>query len=208
MDMLALDGLLAACNEAQQQRDQAAERRREERERWLASQLERAAAADHERAAPSSPPPRQPDPSLPAGVNALLRGQDLSTSDDHAAWLEEQLSRHHRLPFAPAAAASPLGERHEGTAIGDEGHAEWLETQLQLRVATGGRDGSLDGCLAGVPAGHAGSAGHSDWLDTQLRVARLRSPRPAPRAPPAWVGAAPSTPPAGALRARVERNDH
>ena len=79
----------------------------------------------------------------------------------------------------PASAASTLDERHVGGAVGDEAHAAWLETQLRLRGAAGARDGSLDECLAAVPAGHAGSPGHADWLDTQLRVAKLRSPRAA-----------------------------
>lgn len=113
--------------------------------RWLNRQLR---ARDDAPGLSAAPPGQQPSASLPAGVNALLRGQDLSNSHSHAAWLDEQLARpdsaarRHspRSAARPARATPPstsaasarrdTGAAARGGAVGSEEHTAWLDAQL------------------------------------------------------------------------------
>lgn len=102
----------------------------------------------------------QPDVALPAGVNAIRRGQNLSATSQ-SEWLELQLSNVHISPVAKAHSAtgkahtpwaiapsdpritkdsptqSPMRQRHvhqqldPNVALGSPAHAAWLERQLR-----------------------------------------------------------------------------
>lgn len=107
-----------------------------------AAWLDRQVASHSARASP----PAQPDVGLPPGVNAMLRGQDLS-SHSHAEWLERQLpipssGELRRLDDVQLPAPSLHGSQPssspsqrpppvEDTALGSQWHHEWLELQLR-----------------------------------------------------------------------------
>ena len=144
---------------------------------WLGAQIRQAASrvpAPYGNSCSCHSPPRQPDVGLPGGVNAALRGQDLSARTHHE-WLERQLQREPRDPFAPSAT-----EQHEALprAGEDVQHAAWLEVQLR-RLAPG--PSSISAVASMVSTARAagatnaaedyalGSRRHSEWLERQVR---------------------------------------
>ena len=113
--------------------------------RWLERQLLQRPVCQP-MAVPSVPPPQQPDTRLPPGVNALLRGQDLSAKS-HGEWLElqlaprrvdhtgsRQLASHAVTPVAARARSNALWTSAvEDIALGSSSHRTWLDRQLTPR---------------------------------------------------------------------------
>lgn len=101
-------------------------------------------------------PVRQPDTRLPGGVNALLRGQDLS-AQSHEEWLHQQLAR--------AASAALVG----GASTEQQ---RWLMTErLMQQQPTLGRSSGLT-----PRAARREDEAHSRWLDTQLTPSARKHP--------------------------------
>ena len=163
---------------------------------WMERQLS-AANFHHQHQHQPRSPPRQPDDALPSGVNALLRGQDLSASN-HAEWLDAQLSRGGRggAVFLPASASQtamqppppppptlwPPPQRSAATAV-------FATTADRLQPPQAPRLPVAPNVSGTTPAtrprgvhSHAsgqedcalGSAVHTSWLDRQLRSQRPR----------------------------------
>lgn len=106
---------------------------------------------------PRASPPRQPDIALPAGVNAMIRGQDLSAKT-HAEWLDRQFSR--------GGGATPGGGGSAGAGRNARSqHEQWLAWQLRGLPSPSASTRSFDGMDVDCALG---SGRHSAWLERQL----------------------------------------
>ena len=134
----------------------------------LASFLRRLPPSPPKQAPPPTPPfvhARQPDVRLPAGVNAVLRGQDLSAQDDHEQWLEKQLAR---AASATSAARALQPPTPSGTSwllpleARREHHmySRWLDAEIAVPTSPKYVSAAEDCAL--------GSSRHVDWLAAQF----------------------------------------
>ena len=118
---------------------------------WLDRQLQNVAPQPSSLGHQPQPPPRQPatgsiggyNLDLPAAVNALNRGQDLSAVSHHD-WLSQQFQLAQSEPppqrsvaaklAAPERGAEPPSSaRTDDIALGSTAHSAWLDQQLRGR---------------------------------------------------------------------------
>ena len=164
----------------------------EEHDLWLQRQLSGAHASSSLTALGSpirgqmASPPRQLNDLLPAGVSAMLRGQDLSAAS-HEEWLTRQLG------CGRGAGSSSIGEVAaipHSTPVSARSNSTDRAQDRELRLVNASRDPSIGSRVAQLSSGvrgdraaqtggqedyAAGSTLHARWLERQLLAQKHRT---------------------------------